>query len=52
MVDFPNSPVEGDLHSEEGTTWVFYQGAWVVALSIPTMLEVDLYDEGTSHTPW
>ena len=29
-LDFPNSPNEGDTHTENGQTWTFTNGAWVV----------------------
>lgn len=35
MVDFPNNPVDGDTHTEEGTTWVYRDppSAWAVVSS-------------------
>lgn len=31
MVDFPNTPNDGDYHTEEGATWQYRTDRWVVA---------------------
>lgn len=38
MLDFPNSPNEGDTHTDGNQTWVFTNGAWVGAASIAGMV--------------
>lgn len=30
-LDFPNTPNEGDTHTEKGQTWAFINGAWVIS---------------------
>ena len=40
MVDFPNAPIEGDTHTEEGQTWTYIDGAWIVGLNLANLLEI------------
>lgn len=48
MLDFPNSPSEGDVHTEKGQSWQFRNGAWVVTGGI----NVSEFHDPTGVASW
>ena len=47
MVDFPNTPTEGDVYTEEGQTWVYRDGAWAVSANALDLTPVEIVESGT-----
>lgn len=52
MVDFPNNPSNGDVHTEEGTTWTYREppGAWAIGIGSTT--ERTIVTSGLPNEGW
>jgi len=51
MVDFPNTPTEGDIWTEEGQTWVYRDGAWAVSANALDLTPVEIV-EADAEAGW
>lgn len=47
MLDFPNTPTDGDVHTEDGKTWIYVDGAWA-ALGEGSLTPIDIVEADAS----
>lgn len=50
MLDFPNTPVEGDTHTEKGQTWTYVNGVWIVGDE--TGRSIEIVESGLPSGQW
>lgn len=50
MLDFPNNPTEGDVHIENGQSWTYNNGAWVIGLGKGASQEI--VESGLPSAGW